>query len=609
MKRKNAMKRTFIKQALALSLLCSAGLIAREIRTPLPIPMTASSHYPMMYCSHYKLDSCHGKSKCDSESMRNMHFAISGAGYTRNAEDAYSSCGWTNKVPFSTLLFGKSDFRIIEAFPGGAASSVVPNNPFVSVSTISPRYEYDERGAVLGACLGTTFCDRWHTGLRARLPIRDIDVHAIASGNDLTGESTLSTTNDLFIVRTETNTTPAELPSVSADVLEAFAIRLDFLNSLMQTPAIGSTPANPLVKWGVPTSGITGVKIGTVVASAPLGTNSPELAVIGSSTGVIPVGSQWADNASAIAATVAVDGSGVGNGIRGRFIDIDYRAALALNPAAQSRLFVVPTKVDVIDGQITSGARSTLSQIQAAINALDVNSVQDFFTEQGLNFWDGHTQGIGDLDLDLYLGRAFGCNNQLFAELQAGIRAPTGKKLCDCRYVLKQSTGNNGHLEARVSTMLGWDACRTVKIRLDGSYNYVAKKTERIAAPFVGATVKNIGPCINADIKWHYFTADANISFFASQHCGFDVSYQFYGKSRDKICPFITAMTDFSGRENQIIDTHVASSLTKVYSHKARAEFFMSTKCCELFVGGAYTFAGRNAMRDVDCFLGMQVRF
>ena len=592
------MKRTFIKQALALSLLCSAGLIAREIRTPLPIPMTATSHYPMMYCSHYKLDSCHGKSKCDSESMRNMHFAISGAGYMRNAEDAYSSCGWTNKVPFSTLLFGKSDFRVIEAFPGGAAAPVVPSNPFVSVSTISPRYEYDERGAVLGACLGTTFCDRWHTGLRARLPIRDIDVHAIASGNDLTGESTLSTLNDLFTVRQEPNT------DGGADVTQAYAIRLDFLSSLAQTPAIGSTPANMIVKWPA-----TGITIANVTASAPPTAITPDLAVIGSSTGVMPVASQWADKASTITSIVAANGSGVGNGIRGRFDNIAYGAALALDPIAQSKLFVVPTKQVGAGLQITGPALQALGFIQSAVNALDVNSVQDFFTEQGLNFWDGHTQGIGDLDLDLYLGRAFGCNNQLFAELQAGIRAPTGKKLCDCRYVLKQSTGNNGHLEARVSTMLGWDACRTVKIRLDGSYNYVAKKTERIAAPFVGATVKNIGPCINADIKWHYFTADANISFFASKHCGFDVSYQFYGKGCDKICPCVTATTDFAGRENQIIDTAVASRLTKVYSHKARAEFFMSTKCCELFVGGAYTFAGRNAMRDVDCFLGMQVRF
>ncbi len=592
------MKKTFIKQALALSLLCSVGLVAREIRSPLPIPMTATAHYPLMYCCHYKQMSCHGKPKCDTEEIRTMHFELSGAGYTRNAEQAFGDCGWTHKVPFSTLLFGKADFKVAEAFPGATVGQDLPTNPFVAVSTISTRYEYDERGAVLGACLGHTMCDKWHTGVRARLPIRDIDVHQIAGGNDLIGE----TVDDLFTIRQEPHP-----DGVSPDITQAYAVRLDFLNALAQTPAIGLTPANMIVKWDL-TPLSNDIQIANINASAPLALNSPSLAAIGSTSGVIPVASQWADLASTATALVAADGSGVGNGLRGRFQPVVYGGGLAVNPTAQSQLYVVPT-LDTVSGQITGGAVTALSQIQAAVDALTVDSVKEFLDEKGLNFWNGHTQGIGDLDLDLFLGRNFGCCENFFAEVQAGLRVPTAKKVCNCLNVLKQSTGNNGHLEARVGTMLGWDACKTVKIRLDGSYNYVAKKTENIAAPFVGATVKNIGPCINADIKWHYFTADANISFFASQHCGFDVSYQFYGKGHDKICPCITATTDFIGRENQNIDTHVASRLTKVYSHKARAEFFMSTKCCELFVGGAYTFAGRNAMRDVDCFLGMQVRF
>ncbi|KKR97159.1 MAG: hypothetical protein UU47_C0002G0031 [candidate division TM6 bacterium GW2011_GWE2_41_16] len=594
-------------KVLGLGLLCCAGsMIAREIRNPLPVPMMGFSHYPIMYerdeqdqkndkpcgcCRDYD-DGC-----CELP----VQVAIIGSVYERTADKAFGCKNGTCKVPLTNLIFGKSDFTIGESFPGGYPNGVLKTgNPFVAISTISPRYEYSERGAIFGACLETRFCNnKAHAGLRARIPVRDCEFKQTPTNeSDLTGE----TLSDVFVVRQEQLTSDLGTNTIT----NAYAARLDFLAQLNIIAG-----GNAFVSW-TPNLKLAGQ---TVTSPNPpdVLTDIPGIAVLGSTSGAVPFSNNnWANEVSAIdpTAVVAASGTGVGNGIRGYFLTgTDYSTGLALAPQYQRQLFVVPTVKVSTGASITQDANIILNTITASTEGLGVTSVNPFLEANGINIAYGRKKGLGDLDLDLVAGRLWGCNDCIFSEVLAGLRLPTGGKLCDCRRPLELPLGNGGHPELRLGATLGWDMCDTFKATVDGTYSFVLSATEKIPAPFIGATIKNIGPCVPARINWNHFELNAILSAFASRHCGLDVGYQFYWKGCDKICMCWPSATDLAGNTNQRLDPRVAQRLTNVISHKVRTEFFMSTSCCELFGGFLYAFAGKNAFRDTDAFVGIRVNF
>ena len=589
-----------LKGLAIVSLLSSAGVMAREIRSPLPIPLTGYTHYPR-FAEDYDKREEKGTGACCCPSSFN--FAVFGAGYARSADKAFSCKQGTCKVPLSTLIFGKSSFRVGEAFPAGTViGDLAANNPFVQVSTITPVYDYNERGAVFGASMGTSWCDqKYHAGLRARIPVRDTEMKEVPSSSDLVGE----TAKDLFVVRQEHNTD--EDPAFT--VTNAYAVRLDFLAQLKEM-----YNGNQMVLWARPAP----LPVQPTIVSEEVGlphttSNQPIVALIGSTAGTFP-DQLFARKHNYITANLAADGSGVGNGVRGQFQQISYLEQLGGDILSQSKLFVVPTIADATSGgstqnQITHGASQILAAVTAAVNALENVSVTNFFDDNGINMWDGRNKGLGDLDVDLYANGRWGCERRFLGELQLGLRLPTANKLCDCKQVIKQPLGNNGHVEGRLGAQLGWDATDMFKFTVAGTFNHVFSTKERIPAPFVGATIKNIGPCIDADISWNYGTFDAFASVFANHCCGFDVGYQLYVKGTDKLCPCVSAATDFAGNANQLINSCVATRLTNVVSHKVRTEFFLGHSFCEVFGGFIYTFAGKNAMRDSDCYLGMRINF
>ena len=132
---------------------------------------------------------------------------------------------------------------------------------------------------------------------------------------------------------------------------------------------------------------------------------------------------------------------------------------------------------------------------------------------------------------------------------------------------------------------------------------------ENIAAPFKGATVKNIGPCIGADLSWNYLLANLDFTMLASDCCGFDIGYEVYSKQCDRIRLCSKTATDLIGRTNQALDASVASRGTNVTSHKIRVEYFMSASKCEFFIGFDQVVAGKNALRETDLYFGMNVKF
>ena len=106
----------------------------------------------------------------------------------------------------------------------------------------------------------------------------------------------------------------------------------------------------------------------------------------------------------------------------------------------------------------------------------------------------------------------------------------------DPRRVYSIPTGNNGHFEIKwgidTSAMLG-----PISLSIDASYNQVLSAEEKRAASFYGATVRNIGPCMEVDVCWDYWIFRADLNFFHSYCAGFGGSfgYELFAKSRDHL--------------------------------------------------------------------------
>lgn len=591
--------KNFIKVSCLTLLVSSGHMFAREILTTLPL-YYAPYHFPL---NPY-------------QDEKNWYVNVRGSAYYRSADDAFSNCDGTCKVPFSTLIFGKSDFTVAEAFPNSIAGTIVPNNPFVTVSHLHPRFDYNEKGAMFEVTGGAKFgCEKnWHAGARARLPIREIDVQEICP-NDMTGE----TLEDVYRQRLEDITVgpSSTSPFTATSPNNAFAARLDFLTALLRVSITSNGGSDPMVFYNDTQTGNRisiahqDVSNNQSAAQSPLPTNVPMIAVIESSDSSLPESVRWADINTNITGVVAADGSGLSNLQRGRFAgDINYGPGLGTDTAAQSKLFVVPTVNDsgITQAQTTGGSRTIQSAINAAVTNIDT-SITPFFEQNGFDFCDGLSKGLGDLDLELYAGYDWDFCHPLYTDLILGFRFPTGDKVCDCKQVLKQPTGNGGHYEVRTGFQGGVDVTRWFKVRGDFFYAWVLNGTESIPATFQGATIKNIGPCVPAKIHWGYLFANLDATFFANDCCGFNIGYQVYHKGCDHVQFCQATATDLAGRPNQPLDASVAQMLTNRTQHKILAEFFLSTSSCEFFTGYDYAVAGKNAPVDSDFYLGIKVAF
>lgn len=602
------MRRVYLKAAL-LSLTGTLALRASEIKTPLPFEY-GYMRYPIEYHQEREKENwCFG-------------WEVRGVGYARDADYAFPNCDSTCKVPFPTLIFGKESFTFAEAFQNAGVGVDFSSNPFIAISTITPKFDYHEKGAIFMADVDTTFCwcdTDYRLGFRAFLPVRDIRVDDLCGLDRLDGGLDI---NDVYRVRDEEigDQDPSDTATNAKKENRVFAARLDFVSQLLRM----NTPEEPLVVYG------TGVGSPTKMADVTVGVDvnddgagSPSIALIQSNSGAVPVDQRWGDRVIAvgvpplslpstgIVATVAGNGSGLTNGQRGKFNASNNYTALSNSPAAQSKLWVVPTlqgPVGADNNNMSTGATQIAAEIAEATTSIP-NSVVAFIEEAELNFCDGRTKGLGDLILELYFGRNWGCDNRGWTDLVFAVSFPTGDKLCDCKQLLKQPLGNDGHFEIRGGIAGGYDYSDRFKFMADVTFCKVLSENQRVAAPFKGATIKGIGPCINADIDWWYLVGHADISVFATDCCGFDFGYEGYYKDCDNVCLCQTTATDLLGNENQPLDASILSKNTKRVNNKLRVGFFSILESCEIFGGWSQSIAGKNSPVDTDWYLSMAVRF
>jgi hypothetical protein len=583
------MKKIFAGLVVGGILVVGWSLQARQYTTPL-YSTRALIEYPLSYHEEFERD-C----KC-------WTVDTGWIGYARSADRAYGTHDGTHKVGIGSLLFGKDVFSLAEAFPGGKV--VIPGNPFVALSTLAPRLTYTEAGGIFSADFRGTFCwcgQNVHGGLRVRLPIRDVAMNHGAGpegGSDIEG----LTLGDVFMERMEVGTVNPQM---------VYAARLDFLSALTwQYPNVPMATASvPLVQYHNPLTDTVTIGGQTVNNPTDETTGDPSVALIGRTTGTMPVDQTWGLGANAITATLGTDGSGVGNNVRGAFAaNTDY-TPFATNTTAQSQLFVVPTlKADgtIGDAQVKTAIEQAVLPFQ---NGGKLLTVQGFLFSQGIDFYNGRSQGLGNMDFELYLGTTWGCDGRWRTDLRLGVTPPTGKKLHTSNNVIMLAPGNDGHTEVFIGAAAGWDMLYWLKIMADATYTSVLKSHEQVAAAFKGATVKNLGPSLDAQVKWGYFVGHALAAFYAYDCAAFNAEYELYYKQRDKITFDQNTATDWAGKTGQALDSSVVTKHTEDIAHKLRGGLLLKTGTWE--VGGclSYVIAGKNVPREMEWDVRFAITF
>ncbi len=512
--------------------------------------------------------------------------------YFRHSKKAYNACG--EKVNYAYLYFGKNQFNAQDAFANSTASS--PTNPLLATSILGPRVKYREQATVVGLNLQRWLTDTWRIGFRANLPLRKIRVKRLSSKGN--GSSPLGG-------QTITDVTQQEVETINGVPLQSFAYRLDFLSRLPY--ACSCLGLDYLIVNYRDTDFPFDLPV-TLSNQDISNENGTPVSVIKSNNGTLPHGPFAIQQSVAQQLPiVSADGGGINNGARGRFdASVDY-TPLSTNPTAQSTLFVVPS---VAGTQVVAPARIIEEHVDELLECI-APTAEEVFTACNISLAPQCIKGPGDFDTELFAGHCF--NDCFYGELFVGIRWPTGKRLKNPLEVFRQPLGNNGHFESKVGIQALWEPCPWAVLKGDLAVSLVHKDTERVAASFRGATVKNIGPCVPATIGWNYFTLHTDLIFtLPSKVAGLDIGYELYHKSHDRITFHTSATRDCLGSCNALSQAPLTDG-TQVTSHKIRSELFWDF-CffkyeADIYVGASHVVAGRNTPIETDVEFGFTFFF
>lgn len=614
------MNKRNLKILAALSLCFSVTRVQATINaftTPEPLARAyAYSHYPF--------------ARPDYGDCKWWYLDIWGAGLYKSANFAFLNKDTTKKESLSGIFFGADSFTLAETL---APASVPFLNPLIASLLITPNFDYRENTAFFGANIEAAFgCERqWHVGIRTRVPFRDIKV-ALDSCCALA--ETLNT-SDLYVLDNErwscpdcTGTTPpppltrtGSVPvGEEQTVHDVFAVRLDFASALfLQQSGSPTFIPTPLVTYGngttIPDTGIAERDVSNFVP------DRTPVYLIESDGGALPT-PPFAITQPMVEILPALPADGIGAGTGSKYVfgtDVDYAAGIGANPAAQRNYWVAPVIYSF--GDPTLNIAPDANTIRTALNDLlqfhQLNTLAltpiSFLAADGVTFDTQRNNGIGDFDVELY-GRYDGCTccwGSWFTEGIFGVIFPTSKRITTPNLLLKVQTGNNHHYEIKLGWFLGWNPCDWFAIKTDVWYHWALKGRESVAAPFVGATVKNIGPTIDANVSWQYFIGEVDFTFIIpciEPLIGFDLGYQAWVKRKDHVTLPVSSATDFVG----IVEPLNASLLqyrTKRIAHTVKAEIFKQTCDWQLFAGWNHTFAGQNSLNDSDWYLGLEVYF
>lgn len=581
-----------IAQLTLLNLIVHCSVIGLDFRTPLEA-LFLPAHYPFPF---------------EYETMP-WKITVEGIGYHRQAYEAFTDHVSTSTVNYSSLYFGKQDFLASEAFYENTVQ--VGTNPWLNLSIMSPRVSYHENGVMFGIDFSIQPCnDSSYTGLRAKFPMRYIEIKRRRNGRPADDELGAGNIDAYVAYKPEQF---ADARGIVRDTV-SFAYRLDFLSSLAFNSATSGTTIpfirynDPLFNNNISIAGQRAFDQGTNPISYPL-------FVVDSNNGAPPTGQfgQYSNNTILVGlgqepTPLANNGTNLANGAHGFFSRTGNYSALGNSPSAQAQLWVVPA-IDQLAAAIAPTIQSDNLR-QAMIELLELldTSAEEFFNQQGIFFGDAYVEGLGDLLLEYYQSKMHVCS--LGYEWSVGIQIPSGRHLKHPNQLFAQPVGCDGHYQLMASAKLFWQPIDWFTMRTDVSYWWALSHHEKINASFQGATVKNLGPVVIADVSWSYLVGHIDATFV---HCdeypyGLNIGYELFARTSDKIRFVNMEIKDLLGIVRPL-DNKVAQLKSNGLVNKIRTEFFMQHKQFELFAGWIYAVAGRNAPKETDWYFGIQVGF
>ncbi len=628
------MRKRLTKLAL-LGVLVAIPLGATEFRSP-----WLSERGPLRY-------------KFEKGNPERYSLDVYGTGYYRESHKAFLSHGTSTK-PLTALFFNKADIPLNEIFPGSAMNrNAINYSPFMDLMTIKPRATYYDWGTNLGCRFEyPVFKDKGRVGFRLNVPFRLIEIER----EDIRTDD--SPFDDFVITRHTQVETGVNSGNAKADVY-AKAYNLGFVQHLFEDPGrtkkgfyVGAgASANKPYAFGQQLSGNFLLASNANKTFNQIGTPDAGIIYSQDATGkpkdpTLVTGVALADRvhwrfntqdqntaikqAERKAVAIGNDGSepsGVANGVPflreiAFFTTLDDAAVPAARDYTslntdQEQLRKMWLVLGQDGGNLSLNAQTIEAGIANASLLYQENPYEWMLNYGNYEFETQRRTGFGDIDLDLFYEHMF--SNEWIAEFMLGLRIPTG---ADDDYAFnpyRAHLGNGEHWEIKLGAMAAWNALNWMNIKLDTYFSFVLKATEKRAAAFEGAKIKNMGPAVDADVDWFYLVARLDFNFFHPKNKNISavLGYEFYYKTEDDVSFKKSQMTPWGGdhfdgvtKLEENLSNKLAEENTESIAHKVRAEGrYQVNPWFELFAGGSYTFAGKAVARETDVHGGFNVRF
>jgi hypothetical protein len=625
------MNKKGLKLALTALLAVSQAFALSEVRTP-----WISGSGPLRYV--FENDAKDGKYAMNLWSV----------GHSKYANKAFLKHG-TKTQDLTALIFNKSNFALSEAFYNQNSD---PSNPLASFKQVSPRVEYNEMGMTVGGEISMpVWKNKGRLGLRGSVPFRSIELERLDSGLDKAEDPTADYVSGK-VVKVTRRSDGAAAGAGAAGTLAAFnlgsessvlakAYRLDLLRALVDADG------NKILTSGA--AAAAGLKVfGTQIGTG--GGNELNGNFAGIVPGAVANGRQTGKPVNH--GYMLYDGGGFGlgagrdglygNGIAGPINNIvplrgdlanisgesarlntfisanDYNAALSNFSADEAKKYwlifrrthnsVDASKFGNGDGNNVGGGRGITDNLDNYIAQFNENAFV-YLAKQGISL-DGQVRtGLGDIDVETFYRHTL--NENWDAELQLGVRLPTGGDKDKYGSPYKSMLGNGEHWEIKIGGLLAWEAMSWMNLKADASYHFVLESTENRMAVFAGSTVKNLGPKAAADVDWGYFVGHVDATFFHPKNRDIRsvLGYELYYKLEDRLTYKNATAVAFDGGA-KALSSKLAVKNTESIGHKVRFETsYQVSKYFEFFAGGSFTFAGQNVARDRDTHGGFNIRF
>ncbi len=587
-------------------------------------------------------------------------------GHYRSANKAFKKHG-TDTEPLSSLIFGKTEFVLAEAFQGGKDTTdgylakyyTRNGSPFLAVTKFKPRASYTERGMTLG---GTFEYPVWNNkgrvGLRAAVPIRTVRIE-----RDDEGESMQDGFDDCVIRGDVTRMTDKHTTAAVSQVFSGISrYKLSLVNQFKKLRDDGTVVPALELNDAATSSGIDNGSYNKNknVVHEYKGENIPF--VIMYAPGYRPLGRPTGVTVNKVGGDPQFEGGVIGKEVVfGRTItesdgedkgtalkDLPNTALTGLD-SQYGYVFAKNTDYRKLAGQpgfddlwfstihlgsdrnVTTASRGGVDFIERALLGYQV-SAEEFLSSNDYVLATNQRTGLGDIDAAAFYEHTF--NEDWRGEIFLGVRFPTGASSHFCGNPYKVQLGNGGHFEIKIGGNVSWDAADWVNLKLDASYSFALQDMEQRYATYKGSTVKNIGNCVGADVDWGYFLGHFDATFFHSKtdRLASTFGYEFYFKTEDNITfknkssheHFLgeawsdadgpVALNGKNGTKfgplEMELDSKLAEAGTESIAHRLRFETsWRLHKYVDVYGGGAYTFAGQNVPRETDGYCGMKVRF